>query len=174
MRHGNQGQFWLIAIEGGDIAAFNRGSNASHREMGTDHVFLLRPSASSQETILPVVGRVFGGAAGEAAPGAPADRGGDLALKPLAPQNIAAIGRRADLVDQRRVGRLIEQGAIAGRPGRRVAPERENERVRRYQGVGALPGVGEVARPGIVRRRLRHPRPHRVHLDIAAAGEELA
>jgi hypothetical protein len=31
-----------------------------------------------------------------------------------------------------------------------------------------------VARPGIVRRRLRHPRPHRVHLDIAAAGEELA
>ncbi len=68
-------------------------------KMGTDHVssrFLPRLWASSQETVAPVVGGVFGGAAGEAAPSSASGRSGDFALKALAAQSVAAIGRRAN------------------------------------------------------------------------------
>jgi hypothetical protein len=34
VRHGNQGQFWLIAIEAGDIAGFNRDNAASYSTGG--------------------------------------------------------------------------------------------------------------------------------------------
>jgi len=46
--------------------------------------------------------------------------------------------------------------------------------VRRDDGVGAAQGVAAVARPRVVSRRVHHMRPHRIELDVALAGEEVA
>jgi hypothetical protein len=46
--------------------------------------------------------------------------------------------------------------------------------MRRDHGIAAAQRIGPIARPGIVPRRTEHRRPHRVQLEVALAGQEVA
>ena len=75
----------------------------------------------------------------------------DLLLESVAAHGPAAVGGGAQLADDVRLERDIEQPAIGRLARRRRVPERQIERMRAHEGIGRAAGVRGVARPRIAR-----------------------
>ena len=94
-----------------------------------------------------------GGSGGGAGGGGAAAGGfGDRPLELLAAERPAAVGRGAQIVDERRVEGVAEERPVFVLPVRPRAAERAIEFVLCQQGVGRALGVGAVARPAPVAR----------------------
>jgi hypothetical protein len=120
------------------------------------------------------VGRRFSRSAGRAGPGAPTDHRRDLLLKASTAQDKAAIGRLAKGVQGVLRDRVGEEFAVPGASRLVRIGQVQIQRVRRDHGIGNAERVAAVTRPEVLLRRANQACAHRIELDVALAGEEVA